>query len=275
MAPSPIPAPLPPWAKALLQVAPFISTFLQDALEYIGELAPSSDDGPDEWRHVQLVFRDAGNLDSADRLVTSLDLVNITGGLVDSSWTDGDYTAVNGAIGTLLLAWATQAQTRLAHVETRYYRRAFNPMSMSQPFAVSGPPEKVFPPQFASGGSGAGVQANQVAMTSTEITAYPRHWGRSYWPLLGSTRLDATGRIITATCDSFAMALHDCYQALMAAEFFPVVPITQVQKLPTRGLLTVNEVQVDNIPDVIRRRRIHTTTYRKRLPLAAELRPVP
>jgi hypothetical protein len=57
------------------------------------------------------------------------------------------------------------------------------------------------------------------------------------------------------------------YGALMAAEFFPVVPVTQVDKLASRGLLTVQEIQVDNVPDVIRRRRIAATGYRKILPV--------
>jgi hypothetical protein len=43
--------------------------------------------------------------------------------------------------------------------------------------------------------------------------------------------------------------------------------VTQAQKADLRGLLTISEVQVDDVPDVIRRRRAHTTTYRKVLPL--------
>jgi hypothetical protein len=56
------------------------------------------------------------------------------------------------------------------------------------------------------------------------------------------------------------------YSALATAELFPVVAVTQVDKAPSRGLLTIDKVTIDDIPDVIRRRRPRNTVYRKTLP---------
>jgi hypothetical protein len=75
------------------------------------------------------------------------------------------------------------------------------------------------------------------------------------------------GSAAILTVDDWAQTVHDVYGALMNDEFFPVVPVTQVQKGRVRGLLTVSEIQVDSTYDVIRRRRVHTTKYRKTLPL--------
>jgi hypothetical protein len=105
--------------------------------------------------------------------------------------------------------------------------------------------------------------ATQVAMSVTEKTAFPGHWGRFYLPLSGGSDFTSTRRFDTATVDSVANAVGACYATLQTAEFFPVIPVTQVDKTPARGLLQVTDVQVDDVPDVVRRRRLSQTTYRK------------
>ena len=262
MPPSPIPAPLPPWARALLQLAPLIPIFLQEALQYIGTLSDAAAEPAGEWRKAQLVWQDVGNSDNADRMATTIDIANITGGQIDSSWTAADYTTVNTQIDLLAHNWCSLAQARLRHVETRYYRMAYNPMGNAKPFAISGPPERVFPGTAVGSVAATSVMPNQVAMTHTEQTAYPRHWGRAYWPLPAQTTLDVMGHFTNAACDTLRNAVRDCYGPLQDAEFFPVVPMTMALKTPTRGLLTIDKLQVDNVPDVIRRRRLHTSTYK-------------
>lgn len=263
MAPSPIPAPLPPWARALIQLSPLIAAGLQEALQYIGVLDDATSSTPDAWMHVQLVGQPNNSVELADNFVTTMDIVNITNGAVDSSWTTTDITNVSSALATLQTAWMSRMSADYQWREQRYYKRYFNAYSETAPFAKSGPPQEVRP--FVGTGTGTGFQAPQVAVTSTDRTAYPRHWGRNYWPHPGSGVVSSGGYISQANVDSWATAVQSCYQTLMASEYFPVVVVTQVDKVPTRGLLTVSEVQVDNVFDVVRRRRSHKTTYRKRL----------
>ena len=268
MAPGPIPAPLPPWAKALLQIAPFIPSLWQGALDYFGEMFDGTEETPSSWRHIQMVFADSGNADPRDRMVTTLDVANITGGAIDGTWTDADYTTVQAIVGQLATGWTTGfGQGRLRHLENRYYVSAFNPLSDPRPFMRGGSPERIFPGTAVGGASSAAIMQNQCSFTTTERTVYPRHWGRNYWPFPHNGLLSLQGGIATANVDALAQLVHDRYEDLMDAEFFPVVPITQVDKQPARGLLTVSEIQVDNVPDVIRRRRIAATGYRKVLPL--------
>lgn len=254
---------MPAWGKALLQLLPLIAAGLQEAIQYIHTISDSSAATPSSWAHVQMVGGPVGSTERADDFVTTMDIVNITGGDVDSSWTQADYTAVHSVISSLMGAWSNNMSSGVTWREARYYKRSFNPLSNPKPFVKSGPPQAVFP--YASVGAVSGHQAPQVAMTTTDRTPYPRHWGRNYWPHPAGGLTTADGYILTSTVDAWANTLHSAYAQLMGAEFFPVVVVTQVDKVPTRGLLTVSEVQVDNVWDVVRRRRNKLTTHRVRL----------
>lgn len=262
MPPSPIPAPLPPWARTLLQVAPFIQAGLQEVLQYIHALNDVSTAPASEWRHVQIVWENTTNTEAADRWVNSLDLVNITNGAVDNSWTDGDYNTVHTQVSGLISSYLALMNSQTHCKEVRYYRRQFNPLSISNPYPPSGPPERIYTVGTAGSISSTNALPRQVAITHTEKTVYPRHWGRSYWPAIASSQVDGPGYIATATVDSWGTSLVTRYAALQAAEFFPVVPVTQIQGAPARGLLQVTGIQVDNVFDIIRRRRASITTHR-------------
>ena len=263
--PSPIPAPLPPWARWLIQLAPLISVGLQAALEHIGTLNDSSSATPSEWRHVHLVGKPIGSVTASDRFITTMDIVNVTGGAVDSSWTQADYDSVSAKLFTLTSAWAAHMSPHYQWTEFRYYRRQFNPLTNPVPFVKSGPPELVMPATVS--GSAVGELPPQASITSTDRSPYPRHWGRNYWPHPSQAEIDANGFVGPTTTNALATAVHDAYQALMASEFFPVVVVTQVDKQPVRGLLGVTEVQVDNLFDVVRRRRPKLPSQRVVLPV--------
>lgn len=261
MPPSPIPAPLPPWARTLLQVAPFIQAGLQEVLQYIHAINAVDQAPAAEWRHLQIVWERVGNAEAADRYVNSFDIVNITNGNVDSTWTDTDYNTVQTQVVGMIAAFQALQASGMRCKEVRYYRRQFNPVTFTDPFAPSGPPDRIFQVGTVGTGTGASTTA-QVAITHTEKTPYPRHWGRSYWPVPAAGVIGTDGYIVSSLIDTFAAQLGSHMQTLQAAEFFPVVPVTQIQKAPARALLQVNSIQVDNVADVIRRRRPSVTTHR-------------
>lgn len=263
--PSAIPAPLPPWAKVLIQVAPFIPAGLQFVLDHFGEMFDSSNANPGSWRHFQLVFADPTNLEVADRSVTGIDIANITGGGLDSTWTDADYTAVITELDTMILAWAPLMDSTHRCVEIRSYVRQFNPVTTAEPFTKTGPPERIYSRSVQ--GTATAAQPPQIAVTTTERTAYPKHWGRNYWPAPATSTIDSKGYIKQASVDTFGPAIKDAYARLMAKEFFPVVPVVQIEGTPARGLLTVHSLQMDNLFDVQRRRRFKKATYKYNQPI--------
>jgi hypothetical protein len=237
-------------------------SYLVEILEFLGSVPDLTQPGS-SWRHVQMVFTNTVTADNADNAVVTFDIANITGGVLDDTWTAADYSTVDGELGKLATIWGTYMSGYGAVKEFRYYRRAFNPYSDPKPFAIGGPPEHVHP--FPVAGSSTQYGSPQTAFTHTEKTAYPRHWGRAYWPFLGSTQIAPSGHFVNAYVDSLATAIQGVYHELMAAEFFPCVPTTQALKVPSRNLLGVSSIQVDNVIDVIRSRRLHQTTYKKEL----------
>jgi len=265
--PAVIPTPLPKWAKFAISLGATPNSYLVQILDYLGTMNPSSDPNPGEWRHIQVVYENLITGLAADRCVISFDIANITNGGLDSSWTDTDRTTVASHLQTLLGQWGAYQSAALKATEMRFYRRAFNPYTSEKPFAPGGPPEQVFPMGFV--GQGTSVIPHQVALTHTEITAYPRHWGRVYWPgaTYGPTLMYQDGIAVPAHVDAFAAAVHDTYDALMQAQFFPVVPTTMALKVPSRNLLGIQKIQVDDIYDVVRRRRRRNAAYKTSLPL--------
>jgi len=246
---------------------PFIQEGLQEVLSYIGKLFHADDPEPSVWMHVQAIGQPVTSTERADDFVTTFDVVNITGGQVDSSWTTADTGRLATHLGGLCNEWATNMSSDYEWRELKMYRRFFNPYSIAEPFGISGPPFITYP--SPAPGLANSYQAPQVAVTTTERTAYPGHWGRNYWPHPRATTVSSGGYILTANVDAWATSVATAYKALMTEEFYPVVPVTTYKQgavsVPTRGLLTVNEIQMDNLFDVMRSRRPKTATYKKRL----------
>lgn len=256
----PIPIPLPKWAKFVLRYGPAAGGFLWSLVDYLRQ---EDDAEVLQWRKVMIRFSDSTSADAKDDAFTSIDLVNVTGGTVDSSWTSGDYTTAETALDTWLNALRPMLRGNCVVDKYQWYKRMFNPYSVSKPFADSGPPDRVTTKSIS--GTGTVNHAAQVAFTITEKTPWPKHWGRMYIGPMGHI-LTSSGRISSANVDAIATATNTLYGALGDAELFPVVPVTQLDKDPRRCLLGVTQIQVDDVPDVIRRRRLAGTTYRKILP---------
>lgn len=264
MPPSPLPAPLPLWAKAILWLAPLgepVADWLIDLLSF-GE----DEVDPITWLHVQTVFnRNSPSGTTEDVAVVTFDIVNITGGALDRTWTSGDWTVVNNALATFWTSVSAVMTNNHTFVYRKGYLRTFNPLTEVKPFADSGGPAFV----AAISGTGqlsTGYMPYQISATITEKTPWPKHWGRLYIPGIGSASFDAYGRIVSATRTAMANAYQALNTTLQAGGFFLVVPVTSVNKTPVRGLLNVTGVQVDDIPDVQRRRRPRQAAARTVLP---------
>lgn len=265
--PGSIPAPLPKWSKWALALGATPNSFLVNALTYLGSINATTDPTPGEWRHVQMVWTDTVSGLKADEMIVTFDIANITNGGLDSSWTTQDYSTVTAQLAALFENWAAHMDSTVNSKEIRYYRRAYNPYSVADPYPPSGPPEHVDP--WVAVGADIRPMPHQVAVTHSEITTYPRHWGRAYWPALGATSsMVGGGRLSSTFVDAWATELQTVYDNLMTAEFFPCVPTTRVNGVASRQLLGVQSIQVDNVADIIRRRRARQTTYRKVLPVS-------
>lgn len=198
---------------------------------------------------------------SEDLAQTSLDIMNYTSGDLDPTWTTGDFTTVDAAISTFMSALLPYQQPSHSKHSSRYYGMRFNPAEWpARRFADTGPP--LYGTDFtASPGTGS-AGAYQTAATITEKTALPKHWGRLYVPGLSTGALDSNGRISSTARTGILGAFTALGVTLRAADFYPVVPVTQVNKAMAFGLLSIRMVTVDDVPDVQRRRRPKQTAAR-------------
>jgi len=114
-------------------------------------------------------------------------------------------------------------------------------------------------PVVSGGATGSAAPLpTQVAMSVTFKTANRKNWGRFYLPCLTSSVLSTNGYFDTSPVDIVATAAD----ALTNRSLTPYMCIwsktTGVAQDPMF-------VQVDDVPDVVRRRRANVTTYRKQL----------
>lgn len=227
----------------------------------------NEDGGSPVWMKWTCVFTRVTPAGTAeDKAQVSFHLLNITGGAIDSTWTAGDFAAVKAIFET----WGTAVQPVYpsSHTLTEYraYRMEFDPLDpgpaarkgsgVSQ-FKESGPPQYVSATSKIGSGS---LVAYQQAMSVTFRTAFPRHWGRIYMPGGGGT--DANGRFLVANRNAAANGTFALISSLADAGFLAVVPMGQLNKQAFHALLGVTQVVVDDIPDVIRRRRAKQVAVR-------------
>lgn len=253
-----------PWARILIWLAETAaSSLIYQHFEAGAEIQPAGtvEGDPEQgtWRHFQFKAEDTLSAATADDQFFTIDVANITNGNVDSSWTDADYTAVFGALDGMCLGLASSIDPRLKLSEIRAYARGFNPYSNQKPFTKSGAPEKIH--AMAYQGTGGGASPPQCTTTVTELTPSRANWGRFYLPTLSSGSWTGSGRMTTPAMTAVLTAVHTAYSDLMSAGFFPVVPTTSVGgskdtgPKPVRTLQTVTGVRIDDVADVVRRRR--------------------
>ena len=117
-----------------------------------------------------------------------------------------------------------------------------------------------------SAGSGPETSiADQLAATVTYRTPSRRHWGRSYWGGLtaGAFASETSAKLADTYVTGLATGF-DMWHAANANE--AAVTNLWVWSTKHRGALSVTEISVDDVPDVVRRRRAKSATFRKTFP---------
>ena len=205
-------------------------------------------------RRAQLVFtRTPPGTFAEDVAVMHFDFLNLTSGDPDDTWTTSDYTTLE----TALTAWWTSIKS-LVHTscnfsQIRWYRFGSGVV----------PPN---PPQRLTTGPGAGTGATamlppQVSTSIAFHTGPRKNWGRTYLPAPCQSSLATGGVLATSSVDTLAAAANTLVTTAASNDFYLVVYSKSLD-----SLLTVESIAVDNVFDIIRRRRWEHPTYRKQLP---------
>lgn len=220
---------------------------------------------PFELRKVQVIW---SVLDQAtateDSRVCTFHLAKVSGGAVVSTWDGADFTALDAAIGTYWGNLVTHYPQETILDRIKVYK--------------AGP--AIVPPQVpvydadknVAGGNTSAPLPPQVAVSVTEIAGSKRYWGRFYLPAPATDTCSPYGRLVTAAQTNFADRTDTFYTSLKAANLEPVVYRMPLPERETKGgttlparagsAWTVEKVQVDDVFDVIRRRRFKYPTLR-------------
>lgn len=255
-----LPAPLGKNKELLLKAVAFVTATADDVWDYVTQASAIEDV---EWRYLVARFSRTTPVGTVEDMAQiGFNITNITGGDLDTTWTTQDYTTCEAHFTELFTTLRSSLMPSHKLVDWRWYKRAFNPAAHwgQSPlpgevrFAKSGPPERITPVNLA-GTAATGALPYQAAVSVTFRTPTPRHWGRVYWPGYGAGSLDANGRWGSGAVLGIANAHAELKDDLEGSEFQLVVPTTQIDNVLQPALQTVGSIQVDDIPDVIRRRR--------------------
>lgn len=210
-----------------------------------------------EGRAAVLSFdRTFANAIAEDQAQISFEFVNTTAGAVDNTWTTTDFTTLEGYINTWWGAFKSNVDPGHKLATIKWY--AFGP---SLPLSDKGNELRGAPRRVTvvntPGTSGGFVLPLQVAVSVTFKTALRRHWGRIYVPGCTAVVLDSSARIASAFRTTLGAATDALFDSASAADFLPVVYSPKKRKA-----YSIEAVQIDDIPDVIRRRRAKRTGAR-------------
>lgn len=182
----------------------------------------------------------------------SMHHLNITDGNVDNSWTPADITNLHARY--IALANGLRAEQDNFTVISKMTYHEF--VAGDPP----GPAVQTFDMGALSGTKSGGALPPQCACSVTLKTAHRRHWGRVYVPGLTTDSIDGWGRMKPADADILATVFGN-HVADCSSNDFPVVIYSEA----AMSAMEVGQVQVDDVVDIIRRRRFKTTNYYARV----------
>lgn len=214
-----------------------------------------------------------------DQDVMTFHFIKATGG-TPGTYVDGtDLPAVESALGTY---WGSLKPDRSPTMHSDQYRwykdgPAFYTLNDDgTAFVPIGGNAAIRVTEVDVAGTLGGASAvlpPQVALSITEKTSRRSSWGRWYLPAFAASIVNADGRLGTTDVDAQAGYAVTFYNACRAAHMVPVVwsipkpvrPKKPSGTLPAQAGIAyeVLSIQVDDLIDVIRRRRYDHPTYRK------------
>jgi hypothetical protein len=202
-------------------------------------------------QHLFEMKRTGGTYSPRERGMFGIHWLNLTSGEVDTTWVTADYTSVESAIETMWTSLAATISSDFRLVEHRWYAygAGVNPPN---------PPSRVTTLGTPISGTATATGHHQGAGTVTLRTALRKHWGRIYLPLAAS-QIGSGGELTSSNVDAIAAAARTGLLVSPAAQGIVPVVYDRLRKI----LFGVTALEVDSVPDIIRRRRVRDTTYKK------------
>jgi hypothetical protein len=224
-----------------------------DTISGLFDRAVAAPTSPIFGMYLQNVFEmkdGTGAFTSRERGMFGVHYVNTTGGDLDTTWTTADYVAVESAVQNFWTTIGASISSGVRLVEHRWY--PYGPGVHSP-----NPPRRITTIATPVLGSGTDTHPHQVACTVTLRTPLRKHWGRIYLPFIGQA-VSTGGQYSAATIGGVGDATRAMFLTPQTSQ-----GITPVVWDRNRNVaLSVTQLEVDSVPDIIRRRRPRTTQAR-------------
>jgi hypothetical protein len=164
-----------------------------------------------------------------------------------------EATAVEGVMTTFLTVAASLVHEWVIYDQYRWYH-------LDAAGETTGPPFRVTEINVPGTASSPNAASPQTAITVTEKTAMRLRWGRFYLPLTNISALTSSGRLQPATADALADAADSLYSTVNAG---PTSAAFCSRPRPDGTFQLIAAIQVDDLVDVIRRRRWDVPSLRE------------
>src|SRR3982751_523264 len=177
-----------------------------------------------------------------DVVQTHFDWVNYTDGQPDDTWTGADFDI---AETNLQVFWGNIKEhfpEELVLSQIRWYRKG--------PGATPPEPAVRVLELSVPGTSNGPLLPQQVACTLSMRTGLRKRWGRSYLPAMTTPQLGTAGHWDQPVVDDIGQNLSTLIGNMAGSDFMAAVYSPTMQRA-----YAVEHIQVDSIPDIIRRRR--------------------
>jgi hypothetical protein len=250
------------YARGVAVLASFVR-FLVDFTAGSGDLGPAQEaqfserrtlaDPPIVGYYSQHIFEmknQAGAFTTRERGMFGLHWLNTTGGEPDVSWVAADYAAVETGVAALWSTTPTYIGTDIRLVEHRWY--AYGPGVVAP-----NPPSRITVIGSPPVGTNSSNGPHQLASTVTLRTTLRRHWGRIYLPV-ASSLFGAGGQMTQTNCDNLVNSARANLIGTPSAQGVLPVVWDRNRKL----VFGVTQLEVDSVPDIVRRRRPRDTAFR-------------
>lgn len=187
-----------------------------------------------------------------DRATITVAIAKDPGGSLYSYLGSPDKATVETALNTWWTSLKALISNQWSLVEYRWHDWA-----ITEP--LLGPADKTTTLAVSGTAGTATRMPDQDAGTMTFVTPSRRHWGRVYLPGLAQANYDMSyGRFNSTNVDTVSGYWHTFLGSLASAGLEQVVPSRKYQ-----ALLSLSELHMDDVVDIVRRRRAKQPNYRK------------
>jgi hypothetical protein len=192
-----------------------------------------------------------------DKATIRFRIAKVVGGGLYSALIAAEFPPIETAMDALWTAQSPNMDIGHTVAEYRWFENRASHGAYPDGSEIVGPPVRITSKSIA-GSTSVKRLPDQDAMSVTFRTASRKHWGRVYVPGLTQNVIDGTfGLFTNGVVDSMASAWRTFLLSLVANS--QTIGVWTYKK---GAFLDISALEVDNVVDIQRRRRVNASSYK-------------